>query len=472
MIQLHRPGFGDPASKLSVRVSSLLALLLLCCVGVGPAAQFALNDGDRVVFYGDEITAVQFYDNALEPRLYPTFVESFVATRFPKLHVEFVDSAWNGDRVSGGAGGPIQLRLRRDVIPFRPTVVTIMLGMNDARTTAFNPQDHEAYTTGYDIGIHPAAAIFDEQRYTAYTHGFEHLVEALKHEVPDVRITLLKPSPYVEMMQPRKLSDFNRVLLKYGEYIDAMAERDHLTVVDANSALVKVVRSAYIDNPAVTRNIIPDGMNPAAAGHLVIAKALLKAWDAPSLVSDVEIDARSRHVMRAENTNVQELKYVDALSWTQTDDALPFPLDLSDPAVALIVGSSDFVQALDQETLRITGLQPSRYQLRIDNDEVGTFDAEQLKAGINLALLDTPMKKQATHVFNLIQERENVHFGLWKRIVFPLQELPFQHKQQAIEAMTGLERDLLEEQHVAAQPRLHRYELRPMSIGNGALRLR
>src|SRR5579863_7717992 len=80
---------------------------------------FYLKSGDRVVFYGDSIT---------DQRLYTTFIETFVVTRFPSLDVTFTHSGWGGDRVDGGGGGPIDLRLERDVFPYRPTVVTIMLG--------------------------------------------------------------------------------------------------------------------------------------------------------------------------------------------------------------------------------------------------------------------------------------------------------------------------------------------------------
>src|SRR6188508_2895490 len=99
----------------------ILCLLTLAVVGAR-ADGFALKDGDRVVFYGDSIT---------DQRRYTSFAETYVVTRFPKLNVSFVHSGWGGDRVTGGGGGPIDVRLWRDVLPYNPTVVTIMLGMND-----------------------------------------------------------------------------------------------------------------------------------------------------------------------------------------------------------------------------------------------------------------------------------------------------------------------------------------------------
>ena len=82
-----------------------------------------------MVFYGDSIT---------ERRLYSSFSEAFFLTRFPKVNVRFVNSGWAGDTVAGGAGGSAQVRLQRDVIAYKPNVVTILLGMNDGHYQALN----------------------------------------------------------------------------------------------------------------------------------------------------------------------------------------------------------------------------------------------------------------------------------------------------------------------------------------------
>ena len=74
-------------------------LILLAFAQLAPAQQpFALKQNDRVVFFGDSIT---------DQRLYTTFAETYVVTRFPKANISFVHSGWGGDRVSGGGGGPV-----------------------------------------------------------------------------------------------------------------------------------------------------------------------------------------------------------------------------------------------------------------------------------------------------------------------------------------------------------------------------
>src|SRR5689334_10891262 len=142
----------------------LVALFSLSNSRAGQPSGFHLHDGDRVVFYGDSIT---------DQRLYTTFTESYVVTRFPGMNVTFIHSGWGGDRVTGGGGGPIDVRLKRDVFAYHPTVMTIMLGMNDGRYRAF------------DQGI------FDE-----FSSGYKHIVDVTKRQFQGVRITAIQPSPY------------------------------------------------------------------------------------------------------------------------------------------------------------------------------------------------------------------------------------------------------------------------------------
>ncbi len=119
-------------------------------------APIFLKEGDRVVFYGDSITA---------QRLYTTFAETYVVTRFPHMRVEFIDSGWGGDKVTGGGGGAIGVRLPRTFTPHKPTVVTIMLGMNDGGYRPFDDSAFKKFSEGYtnivDDGSYPTSLAFD-----------------------------------------------------------------------------------------------------------------------------------------------------------------------------------------------------------------------------------------------------------------------------------------------------------------------
>jgi hypothetical protein len=101
--------------------SPLLALLAglaaLAAASPAPAAEFPLQDGDVWVMAGDSITAQHLHSN---------YFEAFCFARYPKIKFAF--------RNSGVGGHTIPSTLARfdyDIADWKPTVVSVELGMND-----------------------------------------------------------------------------------------------------------------------------------------------------------------------------------------------------------------------------------------------------------------------------------------------------------------------------------------------------
>lgn len=391
---------------------------------------FQLKNGDRVVFYGDSIT---------DQRLYTTFVETYVLTRFPDRNVTFVHSGWGGDRVTGGGGGGVEERLKRDVVAYNPNVVTIMLGMNDGRYRAF-----------------------DQQIFDIYSGGFKNIVKRLKTDLPAVRITALQPSPYDDVTrEPKFPGGYNAVLLRYSQFIKEFAGSEGLVVADLNNPVTAMLEKAKGTNTDLSRKILPDRVHPGPAGHLIMAEGVLKAWQAPAVVTLVEIDASGKKIGKAENTSVTDLKFGNSITWTQTDKALPMPVDMDDPVIALAVKSSDFQEALNQEPLRVSGLKAGQYSLRIDDEEVGVFNDGQLRDGVNLAAVKTPMWAQAYLLHQLTLKHNNIHFARWRSLQVPMQTEELSSVPAAMTALDSVEAELVKRQRETAMPKEHRFELAP-----------
>jgi lysophospholipase L1-like esterase len=389
-----------------------------------------LKDGDRVVFYGDSIT---------EQRFYTTFIETYVVTRWPDLNITFVNAGWGGDRVGGGRGGSIDLRLKRDVIAYHPTVVTIMLGMNDGDVKPYDP------------------ALFN-----TFAVGYKQIVEKLKDAQPGLRFTLIRPSPYDDVTRDVLFpGGYNSVLVRYGDFIEELAKQMKLDLADLNKPVVTALAKANGIDPNLAKRIISDRVHPGLGGHVLMAQALLKAWNAPATVTAVEIDAATGRVVNAENSKVSELTKEGGLSWIQADGALPMFLDTKDPTIDLAVKSSDVVETLNQELLKVTGLPAPSYTLKIDDQTIRTFTRDSLTKGINLAILATPMMKQAQAVHLLTMEHNGIHRARWRDVQVALQDEPSPAVQKAIDALSVLESELIAKQHGMAKPRPHRFQLIP-----------
>jgi len=408
------------------------ALSLHCISGfVWAQQEFFLKDGDTVVFYGDSIT---------ERSIYSSFTEAYVLTRFPKLNVRFVHSGWGGDTVAGGDGGSLQVRLQRDVIAYKPTVVTILLGMNDGHYRALNETTYGDFTTGY-----------------------EELVRTLKAALPQVRLTLLESSPYDDVTRPPLFpGGYNGVLTRFGQFVSALGEREKAMVVDLNGAVVGTLTAVNAKDPSAAQDFIPDRIHPGPAASLLMAEALLKSWNAPPIVTEVAIDSESETAIRTVRTQVHSiLRTADTLSWTQNDAALPFPVDWQDSAVSVAAYSSDFIPAIDDQPLRVTNLKPGDYTLRIDGQEITTYPADQFARGINLSAFKTPMLEQAVQVLKLTKQHIDLHVSRWRLVQVPLAQDGLPHYKVAISDLDALEREVIARQHATAQPRPHFYEIVP-----------
>jgi lysophospholipase L1-like esterase len=416
----------------AIAVSSLAASL----IAAGPAP-FYLHDGDRVVFYGDSIT---------DQRLYTLYTELYAVTRYPSLHVSFVHSGWGGDRVTGGGGGPVELRVKRDVVAYQPTVVTIMLGMNDGGYTKHKLENDEAFKT-----------------------GFQHLVESLKEQLPGLRITAIKPSPYDDVTRPFTLQPdgYNAVLVSYGTWIETYAKEARIDVADLNSGLVKVVRKADLADRTNAPKIIPDRVHPGPAGHLIMAEELLKSWNGRPVVSAVTIADQAGaapKVTREEFAHVSGLAAEGGLRWTETEEALPLPLEPMSAAddtgvIALTLKSSDIWTALNDETLRVIGLAPGHYILRIDGMGAGEFSNTVLQEGINLAMYHTPMTEQAMQVLKLTTMHNQIHNLRWRNVQVPLQETPPATLETTLAEIDKAEADIVQQELETAKPKAHQFEL-------------
>jgi lysophospholipase L1-like esterase len=401
------------------------------------ADAFYLKPADRVVFYGDSIT---------DQRLYTVLTETFVLTRYPKLNATFIHSGWGGDKVSGGGGGPIDLRLQRDVLAYHPTVMTIMLGMNDGRYQPETPDNDKAY--------------FD---------GYQHIVDAVLKADPATRITLIQPSPYDDVTRPPTFpGGYNAVLLNFSKWIANYGQQRHLTVADFNSSMVAMLQKANVTDPANAQKILPDRVHPSISGHLIMAEQLLKAWNARPIVSSVFIDASGSvpKLQFADFAQISDLKGGKGVQWTEQDNALPLPFAEwtsggNGTLMNLVIHSSDVTQALNQEPLRVTGLQPGNYRLVIDGINIGSFSSADLANGVNLALLNTPMSQQANEVYQLTIDHTTIHNDRWRHIQVPLAKYTLPQAKAAMDSLDQLEAAVVAKQREAAQPRAHTFQLVP-----------
>lgn len=364
-----------------------LALLGSIFVAAAPAThaqEFYLHDGDRVTFYGDSITAQRFYTQD---------IESFVDTRYPKLSVTFHNAGVPGDRVTGGYAGDAATRVNRDVAPFHPSVITVMLGMNEGWYMSFHPEVIPEFETGY-----------------------KKLIALLREATPNARITLLENTAYDEVTHSTEFAGYMDTTKRIAKSIPAIGASEKVPVINVETPVEKFIKSAAVAQPILAQLLIPDRIHPSAATHWVIAATMMKAWHVNPIVSAVKLNAAQSRVDSSERTHVSGLSASSTtLSWEQQDEALPLPLNLNDPLMQMVLSLTDLA-SLDQETLSVADLPAGKYTIKIDHEKaLGPFTTEELAHGINLATMNTPMLHEARELSGDLESRsklEQVEFSL------------------------------------------------------------
>jgi lysophospholipase L1-like esterase len=418
------------------RTLTVLSALLAATSSLFAADSLRLKDGDRVVFYGDSIT---------DQRLYTVITETYLVTRYPNLNISFTHSGWGGDRVSGGGGGPIDERLNRDVLAYKPTVMSIMLGMNDG--------SYRAET---------------EETDRVYFNGMRHIVDTVKAADPGVRITLIEPSPYDDVTRlPMFPGGYNEVLLSFSKWLANYGAQNGMELSDFNRPMTAMLRKADDLSPEEAQKILPDRVHPSFAGHLVMAEQLVQTWGGRPIVASVSIHtagASDAKLVSAEHAKVSDLHGGATLSWTEMDEALPLPFPEWEQRgggglVALVLKSSDVTEKMNEEPLVVTGLHDGVYSVKVDGATVGTFNNGELARGVNLAILKTPMTEQAKQVYDLTVSHCDVHNERWRTIQVPLAKYDFPQSEPAMTAADTLEQAIIEKRHTAAQPTAHHFEV-------------
>jgi lysophospholipase L1-like esterase len=353
----------------------VMAVLLACAAGV--YARPILGAGDRMVFLGDSIT---------EQRIYTRYVMNFFTLRYPGTAFTFRNAGWGGDTAPGGLG-----RLQRDVLDLKPNVVSICFGMNDG-----------GYTT------------FDKPAFEKYMTAMTSLVAELKKA--GVKVVLLTPGcVHPEQakgwVSAERMRPYNDTLALYAKGVEDLAARENLPVFDIHFLMLDVQTKALALDPKFT--MIPDAIHPNPSGHAIMAYGLLKAMGCDEQPSGLKIDAGTSTV-QADRCKVSGLKVsADSVRFTRTDAALPTYFD---PDASATYRFFPVIQELDYYPLSITGLKAGNWKLTVQGMEVGTFSADDLAKGVNLATMPGPWQTVGEKVNQLSHEQEDFYFTRWRQI--------------------------------------------------------
>jgi lysophospholipase L1-like esterase len=429
----------------------LLCPLAITLLGMNASAgEFAMRDGDRIVFLGDSIT---------EQRLYTTYIEAYALTRYPTWKLTFRNVGWGGDtawlrqrahpdegQLFAAEGDVLKQKVQdsvgrglgRDVLPLKPTFVTVKFGMNDHSYQPFRPDIFRAY-----------AASQTEISKVLGANG--------------ARVAFLTPQPIEEKRPDPEKDVKNESLRKFSDGLKEVASTSGALFVDQFDPFLTILRRERASNPP---GLVGggDAVHPGPTGQTIMAWAVLKGLGAGATVSRAEINAASGKVTVAEGCKIEQLKSAAGIvSFDRLDKALPMPIDERAMASLKLAPVAEDLNKLE---LKLTDLAPGNYAVTIDGEVAGNATAEELAKGWNFATAPGPITKQAQAVLKMVFDKNNAFFHRWREV--QLYALPGWAKGADIEAkqlaeVARLDQEItkMEEQiNLARQPKSHHFEVK------------
>ncbi len=406
----------------------LLIALLLAGTTRTFAGDFALRDGDTVVFLGDSITAA---------RTYTKIIENYTLLRFPERRIRFYNAGIGGDTAAGSLK-----RLERDVFSRQPTVLTVCFGLNDI---------------GWGLKA-------DAEHKQLYIDSLRQIIEQCRQR----KIRVFICSGPVTSEDPDKSE--TGYLQRMCDEAFEMVKKEGASTIDVQRPMRDIQRRVLAANKPIKDEAkriklhAADGVHLNDLGHLAMAYAFLKGFEAPGEVSRAEIDAASLQATSSSGCRISEVRKLDdGCEFVRLDEGLPFNGGLFYALNFLYVPlHRDF----GGYRLAITGLAEGQYEIAVDGRSTARFTAKQLAAGVDLAYATTsawqpggPWDAQATLLRSLTESRHELDTArLLSRLYLARSQLTADLDRES----TAAEDKIVELQRLTARPRPYHFVVRRM----------
>ena len=318
--------------------------------------------GQTIGFLGDSLTHSSFYHQ---------YIQLFLETRYPGHKLWTVNAGRSGDTTWGTLRDN---RIEVDLKKAAPDIVFIHFGMNDVATFMFK-KDMKT-PTEKDL----------EGRRKRYVENLEKVVD----EVQKTGAKAVVISPTIYENNDKSAPGANEELAVFAGLAAKVAQEKGAPFFDIYAPIDRYVAEQKASKGGW--KFTNDNVHPNDAGYQLMSYLLIKGLQPQPFVYDVELDAATQKAT-AKGADVSGIKATpQSVSFALNEKSLPFPVTGGDKGLQAVPFDTD----LNQQTLKITGLAPGNYALKIDGKEVAQAEAKALASGIDLAKIEgTPQFQRA-----------------------------------------------------------------------------
>lgn len=227
-----------------ILLMALIAALCLGCVGNREVSMKTLfHKNDRILFQGDSITdgnrGRTEDPNHILGHGYAFIVAAKYGAEHPELNLTFLNRGISGNRITH-----LRDRWQQDTLDLKPTVLSILVGVNDAGSVVDRPDP---------VTVEQYEKIYDE------------LLRQTMQACPGIRIVLCEPFVLNVGRAAQNWDAWKSEVQKRGQAVARLARKHQLPLV----RFQKVFDEACQRAPAAYW--MWDGIHPTYSGHQLMA---------------------------------------------------------------------------------------------------------------------------------------------------------------------------------------------------------
>ncbi|MGB8355355.1 MAG: GDSL-type esterase/lipase family protein [Chthoniobacteraceae bacterium] len=406
-----------------------------------------LKDNDTWVMAGDSITA---------QRLHSNYIEAFYRTRYPQFHLHFRNSGIGGNKT-----GDVLARFDYDVAAWKPTIVSVELGMNDV--SAPTPE-------GYVAGMQKLAGLIRALPAQPLLFSSSPVNDgSLLNQWESDRCQRLHPFTEALKEMGKKenvpvIDQYHALLDVWGVnriVVDAGSLADRAATLKPESGVpgldqLKAFSKAWANQPRGVQ-LGGDSVHTGFVGQYCMAAVILKGLGADNEVSSATIKTDGT-VVESKRCKISDVSAKDGkITFTRLDECSPWPiLPAAAPALKLVPEIAE----LSHYMLTITGLPAGKYSVSMDGKSVATLTEDELAKGWNMgALTEGAPAARATKIMSLIDQLQNPLNIAWRAASKAHDEAKLAEAEKAIE-------DCEAQVQTAVQPTAIKFEIAPAVAAN------
>lgn len=203
----------------------------------------------KVVFIGDSITDADrkrpIGEGLADPygRGYVAHVDALLSSTYPDRKIRIANVGTSGNTVKD-----LKARWQSDVLDLRPTHLSVMIGINDVWRQ-------------FDCPKMPESHVLPDE--------YEIILGQLLDKTRPMVSKIILMTPF--FIEPNKSDAMRQRMDEYGSIVKKLAKYADALVVDVQAAFDDVLRHVH---PAA---LAWDRIHPNQTGHMIIARAWLKA---------------------------------------------------------------------------------------------------------------------------------------------------------------------------------------------------